>query len=257
MSTSANGALLLLGRGKLYFDRFDSSGAPTGLRFLGDCDKLELTPSVQTKDRFSSSKKAATKLANVVVSQTHTLSIQMLEYDPENVALAFLGDASALSQTTSTVTAEALTPAGGVKLGRIYQTAKRNISAVSVKKGATTGVEGTDFEIEDAGLGLIRILPTSAAFVDSDALTVDYSAGTVTATQVAAGLEAGIDGKLVFVGDPANGPIYDVQFWHVRFTPSGALALITDDFGAIPLTGEVLDDAKNHPTAPLYLAVKR
>ena len=37
MSEVVNGNNILLGRGKIYFDRFDSSGARTGELFLGRC----------------------------------------------------------------------------------------------------------------------------------------------------------------------------------------------------------------------------
>lgn len=250
MTTAADGSKVLLGRGKLYFDRWDSSGASTGLRFLGECSTLTITPSVQKQDIFTHTKAAATKLATDTVSQTHMIDIQMHEYDPENVALALLGTTAVISQSTSSVSAEALTTSA--KLGRIYQTAKMNISAVSVKKGATTGVLGVDFEIENAALGLIRILPTATAFVDGDSLTVDYSAGTVSGTKVSAGQVGSIDGRLVFVGDPTRGPKQYLQVWHAHFTPNGAVALITDQYGSIPLQGEALDDSINHPSDPIY-----
>ena len=223
--------------------------------FLGNQDSAEITPSVNKVEKFGSTNAAAAKVASVTINQTHMLAINLNEYDPENLALALLGTTASLSQTTATVTAEALTTS--VKKGRIYQTLKRNISAVSVKKGATVGVAGTDFEVEDATLGLIRILPTSSAFTDGDSLTVDYSAGTVAATRVAAGTVGKIEGKLIFVGDPANGPAYDAEIWRANFTPNGAIAFITDNFGGMPLQAELLADATNHPSEPIYRLTKR
>jgi hypothetical protein len=248
MTLQADGTQMLLGRGKWYFDRGD------GLRFLGNADSAEITPSVNKVEKFGSTQAAASKVASVAINQTHMLAINLNEYDPENLALALMGSTAALTQTTSTVTAEALT--ASAKLGRIYQTAKRNISSVLVKKGATTGVLGTDFDVEDAKLGLVRIMP-GGAFADGDALTVDYSAGNVTATRVAAGTVGKIEGKLIFVGDPANGPAYDAEIWRANFTPNGAIAFITDNFGGMPLQAELLADATNHPSEPIYRLTKR
>jgi hypothetical protein len=254
MPTVADGSKLMLGRGKIYFDRWTpGTTTSTGLRFLGDCNKFDIVPSVQTKDRFASTKKTATKLATVNVSQTHMLQIQMGEVDPENVAMALLGDTALITQAATPITAEALT--ANAQLGRIYKTAKRLISATTVHQGATALVLGTDYEIEDATMGLIRILPTSATVTPGSALTIDYTPTAITApglTQVSAGLESNIDGMLVFLGDPAQGHKWDGEFWHVRFTPNGALSLITDDFLDIPVQAEVLDDSVNHPTQPLY-----
>ena len=43
-----------------------------------------------------------------------------------------------------------------------------------------------------------------------------------------------------------------MEVWRIRFQPSGAIALITDDYSNIPLKGEALDDSNNHPEQPLY-----
>jgi hypothetical protein len=253
----ANGANLLLGRGKVYFDRFDSSGNKTGLRFVGEAGKMELSPSVQTKERFTYAKNSSIKIAKNVTQQTHELNIELNEYTADNIALALLGDSVLLTQTTSSVVAEAIPWVA--KNNRIYKTAKRLISAVIVKKAGTPGVLGTDFAVQDDKLGLVQII-TGGVFADGDSLTVDYTAGAIAAPglgKVNAGTLATIDGYLAFVGDPANGPAYDGEFWRCRINPNGALALITDDYGAIPLQFEVLDDTANHPTEPLYRLIKR
>lgn len=256
MAQEANGANLLLGRGKIYFERNNpTTGAGTGLEFLGNCTQLEITPSVERREKFSSTRSSATKLASVPISQSHQVAITMDEYVPYNLALALMGDAGLLAQASSTVTGETLTTS--VKKGRSYTTAFRKISTVVVKKGASTLVLGTDYEILDATRGLIRILPGSVTVVDGDTVTVDYAYAADTSEKVAGGTVGKIEGRLVFIGDPVNGPVYDLEIWKISINPAGALALIQDDFGNIPLQGEILDDATNHPTEPLYRMVKR
>lgn len=250
MTTAADGSKILLGRGKIYFDRL-VSGAATGRRFLGECSQLEITPSVEKTEIYDHTKAAATKLASNVTRQTHKIAITMQEYDPENVALALMGTTAAVTQTTGSVTDESLT--ASVKKGRIYQTANRGISAVTVKKAPSTSlVLGTDYEIEDATLGLIRILPGSSTLSDGDAVTVSYTKATLNLTKVSAGSVGQILGALVFVGDPTNGPAYDAEIWRVDLSPSGALALISDEYASMALEGEILNDAANHPSDPLY-----
>jgi hypothetical protein len=259
MPTQADGSNLLLGRGKWYFDRWlPGTTTPTGLRFLGDAGKGDVTPSVQTKDRYTSTKKTATKMATVNMSQQHMISIEAGEFDPENVALALLGDTSFITQAATPVTGETLTTS--VNLGRIYQTAKRLIGTITVHQAATVLVLGTDYDVEDATLGLIRILPTSSTVTAGSTITIDYTPTAIVAPglkRVTAGMETAIDGKLIFVGDPAQGHAWDYEFWHVRFSPNGAISLITSDFSNIPLQGEVLDDSVNHPTDPLYHGTQR
>lgn len=242
---------LLLGRGKLYFDRFDSAGSPTGLRFVGEADKFEINPSVSVKDYFTMTKAARTKLAKNIDTQTHEIDIQLREFQPENVAIALLGDSVVLTQAGGAIADEQLSAAATP--GRIYKTAERNISAVTAKTGVTALVAGTDFEVIDAKMGLIHVLPGTVTLDGTKPLSVSYTAAAIAGgTQIKAGMENKIEGHLVYVGDPAGGPQFDCEVWRVRFQPSGALALLTDDYATIPLKGEVMDDTANHPTDPLY-----
>src|SRR5579872_1591236 len=150
----ADGNNLLLGRGKVYFDRFlPGTMTKTGARFLGECQKFDITPTITTKQKYTLAKSASTLLANNIDTQTHTLDIEMDEFVPENIALALLGDTAAISQTGGSITAEALS--APAKNQRVYKLANRQISAPVIKKaGVVTGVLGTDFLILDATMGL-------------------------------------------------------------------------------------------------------
>lgn len=121
-----------------------------------------------------------------------------------------------------------------------------------LKTGATTLVLGTDYIVVDASLGFIQTL-AGGTLTAGEPITCSYTSGAFSISQVRAGTTADIRGELTFIGDPASGPILHVEFWKVQMTPSAAVALITDDFANFTLTGEVLADAVNHPTAPLYL----
>lgn len=251
---------LLLGRGKVYFDRFDNTGAPTGLRFMGEADKVEINPSVTSKDYFTMTKAVSTKLAKNVVNQTHEVDVQLREYTAQNLALALFGESIVLTQAAAPAVAGEQLTAKALP-GLIYQTSKRNISGVAPAAAGGLGVLGVDFEVLDPKLGLIHVLPGTVVFDGTHPLTIDYAAAAILATdgklQVQTGTVPKIEGKLVFVGDPANGPAKDAEIWKVRFEPSGALGLISDDYAAIPLKGEVMDDSANHPTQPLYRVTDR
>jgi hypothetical protein len=251
MAVNADPTQLLLGRGKVYFDRFDATSNPTGLRFVGEADKLELTATATTKDYFTMTKSASTKMAQNITQQTHEFTLQLREFTAQNLALALLGDSVVLTQTQATVADELLSPKA--LPGLVYKTANRNISAVTATTGVTPLVAGTDYEVLDPQLGLIHVLPGTTALDGTKPFTAAYTAAAIAAgTQVQAGTASKIEGKLVYVSDPANGPSYDVEVWRIRFQPSGAIALITDDYSNIPLKGEALDDSNNHPEQPLY-----
>jgi len=60
-----------------------------------------------------------------------------------------------------------------------------------------------------------------------------------------------VDGYLNFRGNPAKGPTFEGEWWHVSFTPSGSLGFIADDWGNWTLEGLVIADAIGHPTCPV------
>ena len=219
MPIAADPTQLLLGRGMVYFDRFDSNGNPQGLRFVGEADKFELNPTSTVKDYFTMTKAASIKMAQNIVQQTHEFDIQLREFQAANLAMALLGDSIVLTQNQTVIAAGGELLSAKALPGCCYQTAHRNISAVSCETGATPLVAGTDYEVVDATLGLIHVLPGTVVLDGTKPLSIGYTAAAIAAgTQVQAGTESKIEGKLVYISTPANGPAYDVEVWRVRFS---------------------------------------
>ena len=75
MPEAVNGNNVLLGRGKIYFDRFDSAGLKTGELFLGNCPTFEITPSPEEIKKYSSADRAAGLLASDVLRTSLALRI--------------------------------------------------------------------------------------------------------------------------------------------------------------------------------------
>jgi len=92
MATSPSTALLMIGKGKLYFDRFDSGGLPTGLRDLGNSPNFTIQPTVESKEHFSSREGVNKKDMTVVLSAGLTVKFTLEEYDKNNLAMALFGD---------------------------------------------------------------------------------------------------------------------------------------------------------------------
>jgi hypothetical protein len=248
MPSAANGDNLYIGRGKFYFDRYDANMQPSGiLRFVGEADKGDISISSSNKSRYTTTRATNNKIASVDTQQTHSIAIDLMEFVKDNLALALLGTAGPVTQSGNTLTDEAV--AASASAGSIYKLKYRNVSAVTLKVGGTA-LDGDDFEIEDPRLGLVRILPS--ATVGAGALTASYTSETVTFDRVASGKNTAIYGRLVYIGDPTLGPGFDLEAWKVKFMSAGVVSLLSDDFDKLSLTGEILDDTPNHPTAPLY-----
>lgn len=251
---------VLLGRGKVYFDRFDNVGAALGLRYLGDVSKLEFTMNDEKAKIYDYAKATAPLLAEVVTRREVSVAMTLHEYTRENLALALMGEESRYQQITGSVVNESLSPS--ILKGRVYQLANRNATSIVVKRGAANLVLGTDYDVVDASLGLIHIREGSATVVDGDAdITASYTKSTIGQPgleRVLGAKSSQIIGKLVFVGDPGAGPAMDAEVWKLSISSEGALGFITGgDFASIELTGEVLSDEANHPSEPYFRVTKR
>src|SRR5690242_2869631 len=113
MPAQANGNELGIGRGKFYFDRFGPDLRPTGvLRFVGEADKGDISISSTNKARYTTTKATNNKIASVDIQQTHTLALDLMEFVPENLALALLGTVAPVTQSGNTTIGEVLATAG-------------------------------------------------------------------------------------------------------------------------------------------------
>lgn len=246
---------LMLGAGVLYFDRFDSTGAKTGERHLGNCTAFTLTTEVEKVERYSSMDKAKRLYKSVVKSIKATGKITLDEFDPSNLALALLGDEGVVTQTAGTIAAGSAT-SFIAKKGNAVSLGKFNVTNVVVKDstGSTTYVLNTDY-ILNAKAGVI-FFPTQSAIVDASTIKVSYDWPVGSFPKVAGATQGKIEGFLRFLGDPTSGPAYFGEFWRVSVSPEGELGFISDDWGSFGLNIECQDDASNHPTDPMYRLVK-
>lgn len=247
---------LLLGAGMLYFDRFDTSGAKTGERPLGNCGTFTLNTTVEKVEKYSAMNKAKRLYKSVIKSIKATGKIVLDEFDPANLALALLGTEGTVTQTAGSVTAG--TPFSGVaKKGYAFKLGHFAVSDVVVKDstGTTTYTAGTDYEVTNAKVGLLTIL-AAGSIVDASTIKCEYSYGAVTMPKVSGATVGKIEGYLRFVGDPASGPAYLGDFWKVSVAPEGDLGWISDDFANFTLNIECQDDSVNHSADPMYRVVK-
>ena len=252
---NSDGTQVLLGRGKVYFDRFDAALKSSGERYLGDCDLFEITPAVEMKEKYSSADTAGGLLSRAVTRQTHEVSIQFSEISAENVALALLGATYSLVQASGSVTAEVIGYAAspGIQMDRWYKLANRACSAFVVSKGATPLTITTDYLVDLVNGRVLFITGGPVGVVAGDTtITCAYTKTSKTYSQVLAGTHSTIYGKLVYIGDSLAGPNYHVEIWKVVMTPDGALGLISEDYASPKLKATVMNDATNHATSPYY-----
>ncbi len=246
---------LLLGAGQVFFDRND---VDQGLAHLGNCTQFRIEFEDEKREVVNRMTSAQGTYRKVTSKRTGRLTIVGQEFEPKNAALVTMGTLSVLAQSASSASNEIIATAAQAVEGATYQTEFRNISVLVLKQGATTLVLDDDYVITDAVLGLITILVGGGQWVPAtqiDATSYTYAADT--STVIRGGDTGTIEGKLIFVGDPAAGPAMDVQCWICSIEPEGGLDFIGDDFLEWTLNCEILDDSANHPDEPYFLAVDR
>lgn len=246
-----------LGKGSVLLDRF-LNGSPTGVFIhLGNCNKFEIEPKDDKAELYQSLYPTPTKIAEAVKKRDLKVMVEGTDFSADHSAIYSLsGGKSSLVVAATPVTAEVLITAVQTAncKGRYFRTAIPNIGTwTDLKQSVTTLVNGTDYKVVDMVHGIIYIpLTSSIDTTGTEAVTADYTPAAGTFDQVAGHTVNFVQGHLLFVPDPADGPNITADVWRVNLTQNGKIGLISDEYGNWTLEGSALDDTANHPSAPFY-----
>ena len=248
-------------RGRVFFDRFDDAGHPTGERYLGNCPGFTVEIKSEKAEHYSSESGLRQKDMSIVtqVDRTGTLTVDNLSLD--NLALFIAGDLATLAQAAESEVSEEL----DVIQGRYYQlgvTAQSPVGARDIAGLVVTGtdssatpyVEDEDYAV-DAALGRVQILVGGAIAATGTPETVAFAyAQSATAWDLAAtGTVSELRGAIRFVADNASGANRDVYMPSVSLAPTGEMKLVADDtdVNAMEFTIDILTPANG---AALYFS---
>jgi hypothetical protein len=247
-----------LGKGSVLFERF-SSGSPTGvLMHLGNCNKFEVEPKDDKAELFQSLYPTPTMLAQAVKKRDIKIAVEGTDFSADHSQIYSLaGGVTSLAIAATGVTGETLISAvqtANAK-GRYFRVASLewDPTIAPVLTQTTALVAGTDYVLADAAHGLIYIPSTSAiSTAGTTAVTIAYTPLAKTVSQICGHTVNFVQGHILFVPDPADGPNIMCDVWRVNLTQNGKIGLISDEYGNWTLEGSALDDTANHPTAPFY-----
>ena len=241
-----------LGKGILYFDRFDANSAKQGWSDLGNAPAFSIQPTIETLDHFSSREGLREKDKTVNISVANTARFTLDEYSAENLALAILGtEPTTETQASGSAVNEAFTAAHD----KWVDLAFRNINATNLNVedagGGGSYVLGTDYEMNYTR-GMIKVLSTGS-IADGASMETDYDYSGETHTIIAAVTSTDIEGSLLFIGDPEEGVKYEVEIWKGKLRIAGELGFISDDWATMEFEFEVEKDEAGHPTQPWFI----
>lgn len=224
-----------LGCGELFYNR-KVNGVSQGLVRFGNATKLEIKENSETKQRISKQCNSyGSALNSVSIAQPPQISLMVDDIDTDNLALLFRGTTETMSQSGATITAEAKTV---TKLGTMVRTDNANISSVAVKSvgGATTYVDGTDYEVINASVGLIEIKSTGSITVGD--IEIDYTAAAVTSDLVKGGTDQDVKVALLMVGtNLADQTSVQVEIHESVLSSESGLDFLSDEFASAEFSG--------------------
>lgn len=238
-----------LGAGKLYFDRFDADGEPTGELYIGNTTSLTGAFDESREEHYSSDEAERAKDASVVTQSDQSIGFTTDDIQPENLALLWKGTSELLAVGAISSAPEDIGP---VKRGRWYQlgassvnpTGARAVTVTAVTDDAGTPVAipggdgGVNYEINEE-LGRIFIKEDATGIVDGDIIKVTFSAAAHSREVIIAKGET-IRGALRYIADNTAGKNRDDYWPLVDLSPDGDYEFKGDSWNEMSFTGEVL-----------------
>ncbi|MDD5348237.1 MAG: hypothetical protein PHT59_06470 [Candidatus Omnitrophica bacterium] len=235
---------LLLGKGALYFDRLDASDATTGELDLGNATSFEIQMSQTMKDHLTSRSGIRKVDLSIPIEEKMTVKFVLEEYTQHNLLMALRGDTVGyVVQSAAAGVVVSLT----AKRDRWLDTGYRQLTLVAVTHGVTTFTENYDYKV-DYTTGRIFPIATGTIY-EGEALTVTLSHAAINQPKLNMS-QRDVTGFLRFVPNNDQGPWWEVQLWKVTLKCDSGIGFITEDWGKLSFSGDVDEDAENHPSEP-------
>lgn len=265
----------VLGRGRLYFDKFRDgcSVSEFGEHYIGNTPELSMTSDSETLDHYNSDSGLREKDMTVLLEHSRSGSFQTDNISATNLSLFFLGTTETMVQAQVTGAKEVLN--GETRKGRFYQlgtskalpTGVRNIEnlvlvtvssdvSVSLGDGDITAIEGAktiplfgnvDYDLDS---GRIYIEPDAPDIEDGQQIVAQYDVKAAS-RDIVIGRNRTIYGALRFISDNPVGE-NKIYYWpRVMLQPDGDYALKGDDWQTLGFSFSVL--RLNKATEQVYI----
>lgn len=229
-----------IGAGALYIARWNSQlgafDAPTG---PFEAKKFELTPKSELKQMTSKGRTTYGQvIETVAIPQPAEFAVSFAEVNKDTLLLALLGTSESVSQSSGTLTDEAIV----AKKGAWVKLSKQNFAAagftVENAGGTVTYVLGTDYEVNYA-MGWVKILPGSV-IADNASLLVGGTYNAISGTKISGATNAQLRAQFIFDGvNYADGLPCIVTVHEAVIAADSAFDFLGDDFGAVEMKGQM------------------
>lgn len=231
------------GQGPIYMGDYDTAtGKLIGVQKIGCGNRsLKMTMDRSTEKIKESCSGSRATLAEYETEKNMQVSLEMQEFDRKMLAIALYGD-------TALVAGSSVAPGNGevlplMTVGDYYHTDHPFISAVTIKDSAgapVTLVEGTDYVVEDAEHGAIKIV-NLGTYVQP--LQVEYTYASYG--NIAAFAQTGVIKGIIFDGkSTVDNSRVRVFLPRISFGPTNDFDWLGDQAASLKLDGSALYNAQ-------------
>ena len=236
-----------IGGGTIYFKEV---GAAAARLSIGNSDSFSFAINEDKKTQRNFTQKGGGNIASQSAITDVTASVNGLSFQPSTLAVALRSLVNTIAAVAVTAEPHAAYKNGFIPFNKLPDT-DGTITVTGVG-GTPVYVAGTDYQVKNAG---ILILDTGT-IADATAILVNYQ--SIEAYNIEGITRAAVEYEIFFDGfnDADNGKTVAVKCHKVKFSPSQALELISEDFGSLPLQFEVLaDTSKDGSSESQYFVV--
>jgi hypothetical protein len=228
-----------LGAGDLYINRI-VAGIAQGWEGPIECSKFEIKANAELKERTSKGRDSYGQIvASAAIPQPFDLNITINQADKTGLSIALLGTAAAVTQTSGTITSEAVTLVKDVWVPLSKANFSTTAFTVTKTAGSVLLVLGTDY-IVNWRFGWVKALTATAATACTVSGSYLAQSGTEIKGATAASVRAKfrLDGKNMADDTPAIVNVYEAVV-----ASDAAIDFLSDDFLDVPLPGRMVTPA--------------
>ena len=222
-----------IGKGTIYVCEKASDG---GFLTLGNCSELSLAISEEKQEQADYQNAGGGVIASVSRIGSVTASVTALSLSANNVGLALRGLIN--THASAVIVDETHTAYTGAFVPFEHLPDTAEAITVTNSAGDTTYTVDVDYAIRNAGIEIIE----GSTITNATEIKIGY---TSLAGYDIEGLKAASKKyEVVFDGlnEADSGRPVLVKMHNVQFNPTQALALISEDFGNLPMTFDLLKD---------------
>ena len=218
--------------------------------FIGNADNLQFAINEERQTQRNFTVPGGGNIASQSSITDVTASLNALSVNPRTAAVALRGlietvDAGAVTGETYQAYKDMFVPFAS-------QPDTDQTITVTDAGATTTYVAGTDYLVRNNGI----FITDDSAIVDATPIVVNYMGKA--SYKVQSLTRSAVDYEVFFDGfnEADEGKSVTVRCHRVSFSPTQALSLITEDFGALPMEFEVLSDDTKTGNESSYFVVE-